>query len=132
MYREDDGLMPGQRELEAALQSVVPTTARVDPVAAAFEAGKRSARRGLWWRSAAVLLLLATGIWLTPMRRGAVDTQPDLSGQTMATGTSPAPAGPLPDQSLLMLDAAVRAGGADRLPDTPLPSVRAFRADDVF
>ena len=65
---EMDELSSAERELEAALHSLAPASADVDLVPAAFEAGRRSARRQLrWWQSAAIaLLVVSTAAWLLP------------------------------------------------------------------
>ena len=63
-----DELSPEDREMEAALRSLAPASAEIDPVAAAFEGGRRSARRQLrLWQSAAItLLVVSTAAWLLP------------------------------------------------------------------
>ena len=51
-HDEPRGLNPAQREVEGALRSLAPASARVDPVAAAFDAGRRSTRgRVRVWRA---------------------------------------------------------------------------------
>jgi hypothetical protein len=65
-HDEDDGLSPAQRELESALRSLSPAPRDVDPIAAAYEAGRRSLRWHVHaWQSAAALVLIALGAtWL--------------------------------------------------------------------
>ena len=63
-----DELTPAEREFELALKSLTPTPARVDPAAAAFEAGRRQARRRRWgWQAAAAAVagMAAVSAWLT-------------------------------------------------------------------
>jgi hypothetical protein len=141
MPEHDDqprGLKPGQRELERALRSLAPRAPRVDPVAAAFDAGRRSSRRHvqLWRSAAAALLLIAGGSWLIPIgRRGADVTRPVSPGSTLVIHMrplQPAPAQPLPDESLIMLQQAMREKGLDGLPAPRLPAVRPVAAGDLF
>src|SRR5688572_10223984 len=83
----NENLTPAERELEAALTSLTPAAAQIDPVAAAFDAGGRAARRQVRvWRSAtAAMLLIAVGGWLMPLGRA-----PHHPGETIVA-TSPAP-----------------------------------------
>ena len=62
--------------LETALRSLRPAPARIDPVAAALEAQRRTApmRRRVWQVAAAAALIAAIGgAWLTLARRGEVE-----------------------------------------------------------
>jgi hypothetical protein len=66
-------LSPAERELETALRSLRPTPARIDPEAAACEAGRRTApaRSRFWQVSAAAAVIAAVGgAWLTFGQRG--------------------------------------------------------------
>ena len=69
--QDEAGLDPPERELELALRSLAPAVARIDPVSAAFEAGRRSSRRQvrLWQSAVAALLLVSAGSWLIPAAR---------------------------------------------------------------
>ena len=60
---DQDELNPAERELEAALKSLTPRAARLDPVAAAYSAGQRSARREVrgWRVATAAMALVALG-----------------------------------------------------------------------
>src|SRR5438477_10615615 len=72
---EPEGLTPAQRELESALKSLAPAMARVDPVAAAFIAGRRSSQFQVHvWRAAAAIILLigAVAVLMPPMRSSTV------------------------------------------------------------
>lgn len=131
--REEHDLTPAQRELEMALKSVMPAGARVDPVAAAFAAGRRSAGRNVrLWRSATALLVLAlAGSWLLPARRDGFDRATYRPGQTVVSA-QPSPAGPFSDQSLLILEATVREKGVDGMPVTHLPAVREMHSMDTL
>jgi hypothetical protein len=128
-----ENVNPEHLELETALMTIAPCAARLDPVAAAFEAGRRSQRRqaNLWRSAAAALLLAGLALWMFP-NRVVPPAQQDRTGSTIASRQSTAPAEPLADQSLLMLQAVVREGGLDRLPTADPPPVRAFRPGDLF
>ena len=152
---QQDDLTPADRELEAALKSLSPSRAtRIDPVAAAFAAGARSARRQLrfWQSAAAAVFLLAAGTWLVPFHRAA-----DARGPTVATTppmltTPPRPVDSIPatiatapptavpvaspaetsGHSLFVLERAVRENGLAGLPPTDLPSIQNLRPADLF
>jgi hypothetical protein len=133
------GLNSAQREVEGALRSLAPANASVDPVAAAFDAGRHSTRGQvrMWRSAAAVLLLIGAGSWLVPTgRRGAEVTPPVSPGSSsFVIHTRPqrtVPTQPLADESLLMLEQVVRDKGMDGLPAPPrLPADRpVIRAGD--
>jgi hypothetical protein len=129
--QEPDGLNTTQRELELALRSVAPTAVRVDPVSAAFAAGKASGRRQVWfWRTASVLILAGgIGVRLIPGR----DVVPsDRSGPIVVVqrGAPEAPA--FGDQSVMMLQRAMDRHGADGLPAAQLCPVQTLHAGDVL
>ena len=135
---DDDELTPAERELEAALKSLSPKqTPGVDPIAAAFAAGARSARTQvrLWQSAAAAVLLVAIGSWLIPAggndrSRTVVVTPPP---ETVAVVTSAPVALPPPSShSVLMLQQTVRDRGVDGLPETELPTIRNLRVADFF
>ena len=117
-----DELNSADRELEAALKSLAPAAARIDPVAAAFAAGQRSGRRQLrvWQAAAAALLLVGAGAWLVPAAhqpaspRGVPDSAVALHDAIPTRVTT--------DQSLILLRAAVAEHGLDALPRVELPA----------
>jgi hypothetical protein len=129
--QEQDGLTPGERELELAMKSLSPAAARIDPIAAALAAGRRSGRRQLrLWRAAAVfMLLIGVGSWLAPARRSAVVPPHDFSEPVVAFRP---PAEPLAAESVQALQEAMREKGPDGLPAANIPTVRILRAGDVF
>jgi hypothetical protein len=92
----EDELTPAELELETALRSLRPTPARINPVAAAFAADRRTPRRRtvpgrLWfWQIAAAAAAIAVGggAWLALGPRGQMPdrverqapvTEPDLA-----------------------------------------------------
>jgi len=131
--QEQDGLNPAEREFELALKSVVPAAARIDSIGAAFAAGARSARCQVRiWQSATVLMLAVTaGSWLIPARRDGVVQPSGRADYKIARGTPAARFEPLPQQSVLVLHAAVRKKGLDGLPAPHLPAAAIIRARDT-
>jgi hypothetical protein len=113
---------PADRELEMALQSVAPSTARIDAVAAAFAAGRQSGRRQtrLWQGAASVALLLAVGSWMLPAKP-AIQPPGGIVAQSVIVKNETRP---LPTQSLLILEDAMRRNGLDGLTSPNLPDVR--------
>ena len=70
---DEDELTQAERELEAALRSLRPTPARINAVAAALAAGRRTAPGRLrFWQIAAAAAAIAVvgGAWLTFGPRG--------------------------------------------------------------
>jgi hypothetical protein len=128
---DNDGLSDPDHELEGMLRSLMPAAARIDPLAAAFDAGRNSQRRRVWaWRSAAALMLVV-GVagWLLPLRRHVSSPPPNFSA---VIPISTRPVTPLPDHSLLMIQQAVRDGGVDALPEAQLPAIRLINARDLL
>ena len=133
--QEPDGLNAAQREFERALRSVAPTAAQVDPVAAAFAAGKASGRRQMhFWRAAAVVALaIGIGIRLLPAGRGGAVTLPhDRPGSIVVFQRESTPTAALPDQSVLMLQRALEKQGVEGLPAARLCPVQTLHAGDVL
>jgi hypothetical protein len=134
---EQNGLTPqedqSQQELELALGSLSPVVGRVDPVSAAFLAGRRSVRRQVvGWQSAAAILLIAGGLsWVLPVKSPVVHRAESVQAVALITPEA-APAQPLSDQSLLMLQNAVRDKGLDGLPTSNVPELQVVRAGDIF
>jgi hypothetical protein len=126
--QEPNGLDPAERELEDALRTLSPASVRIDPVAAAFAAGRQSVRRQtqLWRSIAAVVSLIGAGVWFLPGRTN----DGDRFRVSIAVASQPPTAAPA--QSLVMLQHTVRHQGVDALPQTPIPTVRTIRANDVL
>jgi hypothetical protein len=125
------GLSPGARELELAMKSLSPAAARIDGIAAAFAAGRRSGERPMRvWRAAAVLMLLVgAGSWLMPARHNAAVPSQEFSP---AIAIEPSPAAPLAAESLQVLQQTVREKGLDGLPAENIPAVHVINAEDIF
>lgn len=128
----EDNLNPADREFADALRSLSPTKAQVDPIAAAFRAGERSARRTtrVWQALAAVMVLALVGSRLVPTFDRAT-TSPHFVIQLQ----SPASATVVPAvdaHSVLAMQEAIRDRGLSALPRSEIPTVRAFDAKDMF
>lgn len=117
---EQDGLNPADQELEAALRSLAPAAARIDPVAAAFAAGQLAMRRQLrrWQAATAAMVLISAGAWLVPVQRERLAAIYVGAGAPLADAASAAQ--PRSDQSLFMLRQAVWEKGVDGLPAVQL------------
>ena len=129
--QEQQGLNPAQRELEGALKSLMPAAGQIDPIAAAFGAGRAAAQRQIrtWQSATGLLLLIAAGSWLFPASRRAVSPSPSFPGSTLAvTSQNPHPQ-PWSDQSVLMLQNTMWKNGIDALPSPDLPNVSPMHPD---
>jgi hypothetical protein len=141
MPQQDDNLSPADRELEAALMSLVPAAALgIDAIAAAFAAGQRSTRRQVFaWRCAtAATMFAAVALWATWSVQTFRDQFPEQSSRSsIAYHAAPTPA-PAPtyttaaQQSVLILNQAVRERGIDGLPAPQLPAARVDAPMDLF
>ena len=119
---QQEPMNPADRELEMALQSVAPSTARIDAVAAAFAAGRRSvqSQMRLWQGAASVALLVAVGSWMAPSKVPIQSPGHIVSPNVVVRND----AHPLPPQSLLILEDAMRRNGLDGLASPNLPDAR--------
>jgi hypothetical protein len=129
--QEPNGLNDEQRELELALRSLSPAVANIDPIAAAFTAGRKSSRRQLrLWRSAATLMLLiAVASRLIPTGRNSAVVPSAITDTTVAIHTPPAPPAP---QSLQVLQETIRDKGPDGLPSVDVPNVQIISVGNLF
>jgi hypothetical protein len=117
-------------EFEAALKSLTPTEGRVDPVAAAYEAGRRSAAGQLRvWRAAAAVMVVV-GAAAVMLSRSSPNVPRSASPVAIMATQPAAPAAP--PQSLFMLQRAVREHGLDGLPASDLPPAQDLRAGDTL
>ena len=120
---------PANHELEAALARLAPAHTRIDPVQAAFEAGRRAQRRSLrhWQLATAAMLVLGAGSWLMLLRPSPSTLD---RGSTIQVVRSEPRS--LPEQSLILLDRTVRDQGAEGLPATRLPRAVSIDASDAL
>jgi hypothetical protein len=136
------GLNPAERELEAALAGLSPTQAdRLDPLAAAFTAGRGSAQRQarIWRSMAMAMLVIGAGGWLSAAaaRLGPRTATPPERPTVLVNSHGPAipqqlPRSAAPAQSWLMLRGAVLDGSLERLPASPTPATQTMRAADML
>lgn len=129
--QEQQGLSPAQQELEGALKSLMPAAGQINPIAAAFGAGRAAARRQVrtWQSATGLLFLVAAGSWLLPALHPSVSPVPNLPGSVqVATSQSPHPQ-PWSDQSILMLQNTMWKNGIDALPSPSLPAANPIHAD---
>jgi hypothetical protein len=127
---QEQSLSPGQRELEEALKSLRPADGRIDPVGAAFGAGKALARRQvrLWQSVTGVVLLIAAGTWMVPAHHADVGPVRNSPGVQMALDPTPAHPQAWSSQSVLMLQESMWKNGMDDLPSAQLPDVKPMHA----
>jgi hypothetical protein len=132
--QEPNGLNDGQRELESALRSLHPAAARIDPIAAAFTAGRYACRRQLHlWRTAAVLILLVgAASRLVPLQRNVAIQPRDFSENKIALRSEQPLSEPPAPQSLQALQKIVREKGLDAIPSANLPTIQATGIRDIW
>ena len=128
---EQDELNPADRELEAALKSLTPRATRLDPVAAAYSAGQRSARGEVrrWRAAAAVIALLGAGTWLFPLGQSFWGEE---RAYVPAIATVSPEMRPVSEQSMVMLQKAVWEKGVDGLAPVQLGPTKVIRVDEVL
>jgi hypothetical protein len=80
---EEQNLDGAERELEAALRGLKPGPATIDPIACAFEAGRKTgARRATAWRSTAAAMSVALIVSiLIPMRGSSSRDVPPMQNE---------------------------------------------------
>jgi len=133
--QEQNGLNPAQRELEAALEAMIPTITRADPIAAAFTAGtKLGRRRARFWQTVtAITLAVGIGIHFAPITHNYVPaSSSEVHGTTALLQPPSAPTRRWLDQSLLMLQKAVDNSGVDALPAPRPAPVRAIGGSEIL
>jgi hypothetical protein len=126
---QNDELNPADEEVAEALRSLVPAAVRIDPVAAAFAAGRRSANGQLvrWRALAATLLVAGTAAWLWPAgeyRAGAHRRQPTIAAQFSGSWSN------AHSQSLAALQHSLVRNGIQSMPTTNIPAAGSIRVGD--
>jgi hypothetical protein len=115
--------------LEAALKSLTPKAARIDPVTAAYSAGQRSASRELlrWRFAAAAMAVISIGSWVLPAGQNVV------GNKNAAVVVAIAPEAPaVPEQSVISLQRVVWEKGVESLtPVQPAP-IKDIRIDEII
>jgi hypothetical protein len=145
---EKDYLTPADQEFENALRHLSPATGRIDPISAAFAAGKRSAqkRERVWQSTSALLLLMGFTIWFLPgLHQSTSDLAvrrpptPEWVNTTVVTGvrtgvhvqTQRESDQPISNQSMAALERTVLDQGVDALPVANVPSQHALNPDKL-
>jgi hypothetical protein len=127
----EDNLNPADRELEEALRSLSPTSARVDPITAAFAAGTKSAQRKtrVWQSLAAIVTVALIGSWLIPSPHHSMQ---EIQLVQMPISNPPRVVPAMDAHTVMAMREAVRDRGISALPKTELPAIRPFDAKDMF
>jgi hypothetical protein len=127
----EDDLNPADRELEDALRSLSPALARIDPIAAAFAAGEKSAQRvtHVWQSLAAIVTVALIGSWMIPTPHHAA---PGNQFVEMAGSNPPQVVTAMDAHSVMAMQEAIRDRGIGALPKIEVPAVRPFDAKDMF
>lgn len=126
---DQNELNPADRELEAALKSLTPIATRLDPVSAAYEAGRRSVHRQLriWRAATAALMLVSAGMWLLPRQQNLVAThQPVLPTVAIASPTL----AHVDAQSMAMLRKTISEKGVEGLSPVQLAPPKTIHIED--
>jgi hypothetical protein len=128
--QEHDELNPAEEEVVEALRSVAPRAVRIDPLAAAFAAGRQSAENQLvrWRALAATLLVAGSAAWLWPA--GEHGTDANRPQPTFASHFSDIRLSDTHAQSLVALQHAVYRNGIQSLPATDIPRAGSIRVGD--
>jgi hypothetical protein len=128
---DEDELNLAERELEAALKSLTPRAARLDPVAAAYSAGQLSAGRRLrrWRVATAVVALFGAGVWILPLGQNLLAEKQVRAPIVFAMS----PHGrPVAAQSMAMLQKVVWEKGVDGLTPVQLAPTKVIHIDEVL
>jgi ferric-dicitrate binding protein FerR (iron transport regulator) len=126
-----DDLDPNDRELAESLKQLSPVATTIDPLAAAFAAGARRARRQTrLWQSATALAVALCGLsWIN----AAHHPTPGLRQPAAIVEQNPQPPDlPLPDQNVMVLQNAVLAHGLAGLPPAEHTAVKVLRVNDLL
>jgi hypothetical protein len=123
--------MEEQDPLESALKSLAPSAARIDPLAAAFEAGRSTAARRtrVWQGATALSLALCGAAWFGPMGQNNQTVPP---GNPTVAVVARAELGPVSDESVLYLQEVVLRRGLDGLPRLDVPSARQVNVQELY
>jgi hypothetical protein len=128
---DQNELNPAERELESALKSLMPTGARLNPVAAAYSAGQRSARRDVrrWRTATAAMALVGASGWLLPVGQDLLAGKQTRFPATIVTVTDTQA---VPEQSMIMLQKVVWEKGVDGLAPVQLAPTKAIHANEII
>lgn len=126
---EQDELNPPDREFEAALKSLTPKAARIDPVAAAFSAGQRSALREVrgWRIATAVMAIVGAGSWVLPAEQNFFGDK----RAAVIVAHSPEMRG-VSEQSMINLQKVVWEKGVEGLTPVQLAPTKSIHIDEII
>lgn len=117
MSDEDQlSLSDAERELETALRSLRPTPARIDPLAAAIAAGRRtSPARSRYWQvaAAAAVIVAVGGAWLTFDWRGELSDRVERHAPEIMPELAATPKRPVPPATMLAYRQALARSPAE-------------------
>lgn len=130
MQDDQPNLTAAQLEIERALRSLPASRTAIDPVAAAFAAGRRSTRSTLRLFQTATALLLVASIAPRFISSPSQSLSPGQSGGGYATMSHQVSPPEISPQSLLLLDQTVLAGGLDALPSSTPPAAPPTRVNN--
>ena len=127
---DQDELNPVEQELEAALKSLSPVATRLDPVSAAYEAGRRSVRSQVrvWRVAAAALALVGAGSWLLPSGQQPLVVENVRVPEVVAASRASAP---ISEQSMVMLRKAIWEKGVDGMSPVQLAPTKVIHVDEI-
>jgi hypothetical protein len=127
---DQDELNPSELELETALKSLSPVATRLDPVLAAYEAGRRSVRGQVrvWQAAAAVLTLVGAGSWLLPTGQQLVAVEKVRAPTVVAVSRESAP---MSEQSMVMLRKAIWEKGVDGMSPVQLAPTKVMHVEEI-
>jgi hypothetical protein len=133
--QSDDELEPGQSELAEALESLAPAGARLDPLAAAIEAGRRSVTTQLrLWQGTSVAVTLLCVVLLSVLQIRVQQSSPRSAtiAPQLAMRHTNQPVESLSDLTELRLEQAALRGGLDALPPVDRARAPDIKASDIF
>jgi hypothetical protein len=127
---DQDELNSAELELEAAFKSLSPVATRLDPVSAAYEAGRRSVRSQVrvWQAAAAVLTLVGAGLSLVPREQPFVAVEKGRVPTVVAVSRESAP---MSEQSVVMLRKAIWEKGVDGMSPIQLAPAKAIHVEEI-
>ena len=131
---EEDGLSGAERELESALKSVPPIEVAVDPIQAAYVAGRRSQQRAVRiWQGGTLAATAAACVfaWL-PIGQFRSKSNAVVPGHSVAVQNRGATAAAAVDQETAMTEQAVLDHGLDGLSPLRLPDFSSADSSGAF
>ncbi|MGA2585120.1 MAG: hypothetical protein ABSG31_17745 [Tepidisphaeraceae bacterium] len=126
---DENGLTAAERELESVLKSLVPIAGGIDPVNAAYQAGRRSAGRGvrIWQGTAFVAMAACAFVWLPISKSHEI-----VPTKLVAFGNGKALVVPTFDQNSAGEEQAILDRGLDALPPLRLPDFSKSESGESF